>query len=198
MFSLYATKNLMTGEGGFATTDDDALADRIRLYRNHGMRVRYYHDGPGHELQAHRPRRGARPCPAGAPRRAHRAAPPATPPASRAGLARLPHAAGARRPRARLAPVHDALPGRAPAGHRGPHGAGRGHAHLLPRADPPPGLPAGVLARRSGPGAAGHRPPERGGALDPRAPQPRRGGAGGGHRRRARGRHARAAPRAPA
>jgi len=47
MFSLYATKNLMTGEGGFATTDDDALADRIRLYRNHGMRVRYYHDSLG-------------------------------------------------------------------------------------------------------------------------------------------------------
>jgi perosamine synthetase len=47
MFSLYATKNLMTGEGGFATTDDDALADRIRLYRNHGMQVRYYHDSLG-------------------------------------------------------------------------------------------------------------------------------------------------------
>ncbi len=47
MFSLYATKNLMTGEGGFATTDDDALADRIRLYRNHGMRVRYYHESLG-------------------------------------------------------------------------------------------------------------------------------------------------------
>ncbi|MGZ3586775.1 MAG: DegT/DnrJ/EryC1/StrS family aminotransferase [Candidatus Limnocylindrales bacterium] len=47
MFSLYATKNLMTGEGGFATTDDDGLADRIRLYRNHGMRQRYYHDALG-------------------------------------------------------------------------------------------------------------------------------------------------------
>ena len=47
MFSLYATKNLMTGEGGFATTDDDALADRIRLYRNHGMRVRYHHEALG-------------------------------------------------------------------------------------------------------------------------------------------------------
>ncbi|TAM78655.1 MAG: DegT/DnrJ/EryC1/StrS family aminotransferase [Chloroflexota bacterium] len=47
MFSLYATKNLMTGEGGFATTDDDALADRIRLYRNHGMRQRYYHEALG-------------------------------------------------------------------------------------------------------------------------------------------------------
>jgi len=47
MFSLYATKNLMTGEGGFATTDDDALAEKLRLYRNHGMRVRYYHDELG-------------------------------------------------------------------------------------------------------------------------------------------------------
>ncbi len=47
MFSLYATKNLMTGEGGFATTDDDALADRIRVFRNHGMRVRYYHESLG-------------------------------------------------------------------------------------------------------------------------------------------------------
>ncbi len=47
MFSLYATKNLMTGEGGLATTDDDELADRLRLYRNHGMRRRYYHDELG-------------------------------------------------------------------------------------------------------------------------------------------------------
>jgi dTDP-4-amino-4,6-dideoxygalactose transaminase len=47
MFSLYATKNLMTGEGGFATTDDDGVADRLRLVRNHGMRVRYYHDELG-------------------------------------------------------------------------------------------------------------------------------------------------------
>ncbi len=47
MFSLYATKNLMTGEGGFATTDDDAVADRLRLFRNHGMRVRYQHESLG-------------------------------------------------------------------------------------------------------------------------------------------------------
>jgi dTDP-4-amino-4,6-dideoxygalactose transaminase len=47
MFSLYATKNLMTGEGGFATTDDDGVADRLRLFRNHGMRVRYHHDELG-------------------------------------------------------------------------------------------------------------------------------------------------------
>ena len=47
MFSLYATKNLMTGEGGFATTDDPRVADQIRLYRNHGMRVRYHHESLG-------------------------------------------------------------------------------------------------------------------------------------------------------
>jgi len=51
MFSLYATKNLMTGEGGFATTDDDGLAERLRLYRNHGMRVRYHHDTLGTNLK---------------------------------------------------------------------------------------------------------------------------------------------------
>jgi dTDP-4-amino-4,6-dideoxygalactose transaminase len=47
MFSLYATKNVMSGEGGMATTDDDAMADRLRLFRNHGMRVRYHHDELG-------------------------------------------------------------------------------------------------------------------------------------------------------
>jgi len=47
MFSLYATKNLMTGEGGFATTDDDGVADRLRLFRNHGMRIRYHHEELG-------------------------------------------------------------------------------------------------------------------------------------------------------
>jgi dTDP-4-amino-4,6-dideoxygalactose transaminase len=51
MFSLYATKNLTTGEGGFATTDDEALADRLRLYRNHGMRRRYSHETLGTNLR---------------------------------------------------------------------------------------------------------------------------------------------------
>ena len=40
-FSLYATKNMTTAEGGFVTTDDDRLADWLRLYRNQGMRARY-------------------------------------------------------------------------------------------------------------------------------------------------------------
>src|SRR5262249_31483416 len=33
-FSLYATKNMTTGEGGLITTHDDRLADWLRLYRN--------------------------------------------------------------------------------------------------------------------------------------------------------------------
>lgn len=37
VFSFYATKNMTTGEGGMVTTNDAALADRIRLLANHGM-----------------------------------------------------------------------------------------------------------------------------------------------------------------
>jgi len=56
-FSLYATKNLTAGEGGLVSTDDDDIADRLRLLRNQGMRVRYRYEIPGHnyrmtELQA--------------------------------------------------------------------------------------------------------------------------------------------------
>ncbi|CAN7371840.1 MULTISPECIES: DegT/DnrJ/EryC1/StrS family aminotransferase [Microbacterium] len=40
-FSFYATKNLTTGEGGMVTTNDDELADRLRILRNQGMRARY-------------------------------------------------------------------------------------------------------------------------------------------------------------
>ncbi|MCC6349746.1 MAG: DegT/DnrJ/EryC1/StrS aminotransferase family protein [Candidatus Eisenbacteria bacterium] len=36
-FSFYATKNLSTGEGGAAVTDDEAVAERIRLLSLHGM-----------------------------------------------------------------------------------------------------------------------------------------------------------------
>ena len=43
-FSLYATKNVMSGEGGMITTNDDGLAQKCRMLRNHGMQRRYYHD----------------------------------------------------------------------------------------------------------------------------------------------------------
>lgn len=36
-FSFYANKTITTGEGGMATTNDDALAQRIRTMRLHGM-----------------------------------------------------------------------------------------------------------------------------------------------------------------
>jgi dTDP-4-amino-4,6-dideoxygalactose transaminase len=36
-FSFFANKNLVTGEGGMVTTNDDELARRVRLGRSHGM-----------------------------------------------------------------------------------------------------------------------------------------------------------------
>lgn len=50
-FSLYGTKNMTTGEGGLITTDDDRLADWIRLYRNQGMRERYRHEMLGYNFR---------------------------------------------------------------------------------------------------------------------------------------------------
>lgn len=50
-FSLYATKNIMCGEGGMVTTDDPQVADRLRLLRSHGSRVRYYHDELGYNFR---------------------------------------------------------------------------------------------------------------------------------------------------
>src|SRR4029077_8448360 len=50
-FSLYATKNMTTAEGGFVTTNDDALADWLRLYRNQGMRARYQFEMLGYNFR---------------------------------------------------------------------------------------------------------------------------------------------------
>lgn len=36
-FSFYANKNLTTAEGGMVTTDDDDVAERIAIYRLHGL-----------------------------------------------------------------------------------------------------------------------------------------------------------------
>jgi perosamine synthetase len=36
-FSLHPVKHLTTGEGGLVTTNDEALAERVRLFRNHGI-----------------------------------------------------------------------------------------------------------------------------------------------------------------
>jgi dTDP-4-amino-4,6-dideoxygalactose transaminase len=57
-FSFYYSKNLGAyGEAGAVTTNDLALAQRVRLYRDHGSHVRYEHEVVGRnarmdELQA--------------------------------------------------------------------------------------------------------------------------------------------------
>ncbi|HEX5012549.1 MAG TPA: DegT/DnrJ/EryC1/StrS family aminotransferase [Candidatus Limnocylindrales bacterium] len=50
-FSLYATKNMTTAEGGFVTTNDDKIADWLRLYRNQGMRARYQFEMLGYNFR---------------------------------------------------------------------------------------------------------------------------------------------------
>ena len=50
-FSMYATKNIMTGEGGMITTSDEVFAQRCRMIRNHGMQRRYYHDMIGYNFR---------------------------------------------------------------------------------------------------------------------------------------------------
>ncbi len=50
-FSFYGTKNITTGEGGMVTTDDDAVADRIRTLRNQGMSAQYEYVLPGHNYR---------------------------------------------------------------------------------------------------------------------------------------------------
>src|SRR5262245_46017336 len=57
-WSFYPTKNLGAyGDAGAVTTDDDALADRVRLLRNYGSVSKYYNEEKGinsrlDELQA--------------------------------------------------------------------------------------------------------------------------------------------------
>lgn len=57
-FSFYFTKNLGGyGEGGMVTTDDPAIAEAVRLYRNHGHKSKYEHvvfgyNGRPDEVQA--------------------------------------------------------------------------------------------------------------------------------------------------
>jgi dTDP-4-amino-4,6-dideoxygalactose transaminase len=50
-FSLYATKNVMSGEGGIITTNDDDVAEAARMIRSHGMKRRYYHDMMGYNFR---------------------------------------------------------------------------------------------------------------------------------------------------
>lgn len=53
-FSLYATKNMMSGEGGIITTDDDQYAELCRRFRHHGQseqtRYQYYDLGYNYRM----------------------------------------------------------------------------------------------------------------------------------------------------
>ena len=50
-FSFYPTKNMTTAEGGMVTTDDEELAERVRLLRQHGAAHRYYHHLLGYNFR---------------------------------------------------------------------------------------------------------------------------------------------------
>jgi len=53
-FSFYATKNLMCGEGGIITTNNDLFADRAKQFRHHGQtekrRYAYLHLGYNYRM----------------------------------------------------------------------------------------------------------------------------------------------------
>ncbi|MBI4971298.1 MAG: DegT/DnrJ/EryC1/StrS family aminotransferase [Candidatus Omnitrophica bacterium] len=42
-FSFYPTKNMTTGEGGMVATNDEVMAAKIRLLKNHGHTEKYVH-----------------------------------------------------------------------------------------------------------------------------------------------------------
>ena len=50
-FSFYPTKNMTTGEGGMITTNDRTVAERAKMIRSHGSKVRYFHEMLGYNLR---------------------------------------------------------------------------------------------------------------------------------------------------
>lgn len=50
-FSFYATKNLITGEGGMVTTNDKAAMERLRIIINHGQSEKYLHTQLGYNYR---------------------------------------------------------------------------------------------------------------------------------------------------
>lgn len=50
-WSFYASKNMTTGEGGMVTTNNDELAETLRLIRCHGEKQKYMSDLLGHNYR---------------------------------------------------------------------------------------------------------------------------------------------------
>jgi len=50
-FSFYPTKNMTTSEGGMLTTNDKEIADKSKMIRAHGSKVRYLHEMLGFNLR---------------------------------------------------------------------------------------------------------------------------------------------------
>lgn len=50
-FSFYATKNMITGEGGMITTNEKASNERLRLIVNHGQSEKYLHTRLGYNYR---------------------------------------------------------------------------------------------------------------------------------------------------
>ncbi len=50
-FSFFSNKNISTGEGGMLVTNNDAIAERARLLRSHGMTTMSYERSKGHATE---------------------------------------------------------------------------------------------------------------------------------------------------
>ena len=50
-WSFYASKNMTTGEGGMLTTDNDEIAEKLRLLRCHGEKEKYHSVILGHNYR---------------------------------------------------------------------------------------------------------------------------------------------------
>jgi len=50
-YSMYATKNLATGEGGIVTCNDEGLEREIKLLRSHGETDKYLHESVGYNYR---------------------------------------------------------------------------------------------------------------------------------------------------
>jgi dTDP-4-amino-4,6-dideoxygalactose transaminase len=50
-FSFYPTKNMTTSEGGMLTTDEKEVAEKAKMIRAHGSKVRYLHEMLGFNLR---------------------------------------------------------------------------------------------------------------------------------------------------